>query len=593
VCIVFKIIASIFVARRIVRPVKDLQQVVQRFSNGDWSARASASSKDELGELVDSFNVMTGKLQETHVELLQAKEAAEQASQAKSGFLATISHEIRTPINGVIGMLKLIKDSQLDTRQQAQVNTAITSARALLSVIEGILDFSKIEAGKIELERINFNLEQVVNSAVLMFTERANEKKLKLEKKIASGIPPHLKGDPSRISQVLINLISNAIKFTAQGSVTVSVSLQGKTENRVRLHFAVTDTGIGITKEQQGRLFKAFTQADSSTTRKYGGTGLGLAICKQIVELMDGEINIKSEAGVGTTFWFVLPFEIGEAPREEEEFEPAPVAHTGDGNPLSKASILVVEDNNINAYVTRELLLRSGYTCNVVGNGQEAVHAFEVNDYDLILMDIQMPVMDGYEATRAIRDKERHRPEQRMPIVALTANAFAGERERCIAAGMDDYLVKPLDPEQMNRTIQRLLRPDRVRAPNQIGREPVHYPELLQRCMNDAQLANQLLDEFIPQARETLIELRAHHAAGEATKLSRTAHRIKGAAATLACEHVRRITYLLETMPAAEILGPHGLELLDELEQDITAVAKWREVHKEKELLNPTARPAG
>ena len=582
VCALIALLTSIYYARKLVRPVKEIRLMVQKVSGGDWTARSRVFSRDEVGELAVSLNSMTETLQHTHDELRIAKESAESASEAKSMFLATVSHEIRTPINGVIGMLKLIKDSPLDTRQAAQVNTAIISARALLSVIEGILDFSKIEAGKVEIEDIDFDLTEVVDSAVMMFAERAKEKDLSLAKDIAPEVPLRLKGDPNRTSQILINLIANSMKFTARGGVVVRIEPEAIAGDAVELRFAVSDTGIGIPQERQERLFQAFSQADNSTTRKYGGTGLGLAICKQLVELMGGRIGLQSKAGEGTTFWFTLPFKRGESATAAPSV-PSAAAH--DGSTLRKASILVVEDNNINAYVTRELLVRSGYACDVVVNGEEAVRAFAVKDYDLILMDIQMPVMDGYEATKAIRDKERHRPETRMPIVALTANAMAGEKERCLAAGMDDYLMKPLDPEQMNRTIEHLLRPDRKPAPSLIGREPVNYDELLQRCMKDEKLATQLLDEFIGQARETVAELREDFANGDRDNLQRVAHRLKGTAATLACEHVRRIAHLLETMPRDEVLTPRTRELLDELDGHVRDVANWRDIHKEKQLL--------
>ncbi len=589
VCIILALVTSIYYAHRLVRPVKELRVTVQKIAGGDWAARAPMLGRDEVGELAASLNSMTETLQHTHKQLLEAKEAAESASEAKSMFLATVSHEIRTPINGVIGMLKLIKDSPLDTRQAAQVNTAITSARALLSVIEGILDFSKIEAGKIDMEKIDFELTQVVDSAVMIFMERAKEKNLWLNKDIAPDVPLWLKGDPSRISQILINLIANAMKFTSRGGVAVKITAEDITDTAVKLHFSVADTGVGIPPERQTKLFNPFTQVDNSTTRKYGGTGLGLAICKQLVELMGGQISLESKINQGTTFSFVIPFDRGSPAAVEAQQHPVAAPVAADGTAQPKASVLVVEDNNINAYVTRELLVRSGYACDVVDNGQEAVRAFSVKDYDLILMDIQMPIMDGYEATRAIRDKERHRPEQRMPIVALTANAMAGEKERCVAAGMDDYLVKPLDPELMNRTIERLLRPDRKPAHSLIGREPVNYAELLERCMKDEKLAKQLLDEFIGQARETVSELREHLAADDRKSLHHAAHRLKGTAATLACEHIRRIAFLLESMAQDPDLPKRGPALIDELEGHVRDVANWREVKKEKELLDPNA----
>ena len=340
-CVGFALLASMFYARKLVHPLRALRGVVMQVSEGRLEARAKVGSRDEVGELSRTLNTMIEHLQQTHGELSKAKEEAVAASEAKSRFLATVSHEIRTPINGVIGMLKLLKDSSLDRQQERQVETAIASARALLSVIEGILDFSKIEAGKIELESIDYDLPRAVDSAVAIFVERAREKKLDLKKMIATDVPGRLKGDPNRITQVLINLLGNAFKFTERGTVSVNVRLETEAEAR-RIRFEVADTGVGISPSQQERLFQPFTQADSSTTRKYGGTGLGLAICKQLIELMGGRINVSSAEGVGTVFWFTLPLVEGApAPAEAQEAAaPAPVI-----DPLSpKAAILVVAD---------------------------------------------------------------------------------------------------------------------------------------------------------------------------------------------------------------------------------------------------------
>ena len=382
---------------------------------------------------------------ETLAELARARDEALAASRAKTAFLATMSHEIRTPMNGVLGLNDLLLTTTLDERQRQYAEGVRGAGHSLLAIINEILDFSKIESGHLELEEIDYDVVGLVVAVGELMGEPAAGAGLTLTTTCDPDVPPALRGDPGRVRQVLLNLVGNALKFTADGEVAVRVA-----RDPDGLRFSVSDTGIGV--EESDRLFEAFSQADSSTTRKYGGTGLGLAICRELVEAMGGRIGVDSVVGRGSTFWFTLPLVVAHDPSVAVRPEPAAAPPPAADAPTSRGRVLVVEDGEVNQLVAVGVLTHLGYAADVVEDGQAAVDAVRGTTYDAVQMDVQLPGMDGYEATAEIRRLEgdtRH-----TPIIAMTAGATDGERERAMAAGMDDYLTKPFQRAAIARLLE-------------------------------------------------------------------------------------------------------------------------------------------
>jgi len=440
------------------------------------------AEQDSLRAIADMLGAAIVK-QQTQNDLLNAKEAAEAASRSKSQFLANMSHEIRTPMNGVLGMIDLILNTQLTDKQLHYARTARGSGEALLSLINDVLDLSKIESGKLELENIVFNPHLIVKEVKELLGNRAQKQAIELISFVALDVPRIVRGDPGRLRQVLLNLVSNAVKFTERGEVAIRVFPVTEDKDVARLRFEVQDTGIGIPSNAQVAIFEPFIQADGTMTRKYGGTGLGLTISKQLVELMGGEVGVVSTVGKGSTFWFTVavkkvaqsdlsaPFRPSHPSHPSQQFDrPDEFRSTGNlgagfqpdarssGGTDFRARVLVAEDNPVNQEVVASMLEILGSEVELVATGMEVLAAWRRRPFDLIFMDCQMPVMDGYEATRAIRQEEAASDSaSRTIIIALTAHAMDGDRDRCITAGMDDYLCKPFNLDQLQYTLERWL----------------------------------------------------------------------------------------------------------------------------------------
>ena len=578
ISLLMALFSALYLQGMVSRPLVQIANFIHNVTvSKSYDVQIAKKSNDEFGRLVDAFNEMMTQLNSSFIkrdeaekalsnhlsnlqeivneqtfDLKYALKAADAANHSKSEFLANMSHEIRTPMNAIMGMTHLVQCTDLTNKQRDYLNKIDTATHSLLTIINDILDFSKIEAGKMTLENAAFSLDEVLAHLLDILKIKAEEKNIELEVVISSETPRYFEGDALRLGQILLNLTSNAVKFTEHGKVTLTIEFKNINEKLVELLFSVHDTGIGMTGKQLHALFQPFSQADSSTTRKYGGTGLGLTISKQLAELMDGKLDVKSVHGRGSTFSLevILPL----ASSDLAQFQVQEV-HTRQNESYNAQRILLVEDNDINQQVAMELLTSMGLSVQIANNGQEAVNMALAEAFDLILMDIQMPIMDGLTATRLIRAEKTL---QNIPVIAMTAHAMQGDKEKSLAAGMNDHLTKPIEMGKLIAILNHWLKTDKkiVKSAPKAHSKMLHsLPDELppfdltlaiQFTGDNPRLLHNLLLNFAGRYADSAAQLDQWLQEKEFSRIGELAHSIKGVAGTLVATELRQAADELE-----------------------------------------------